>query len=293
MPSVPTFHPDPSTPRIVLPAGACDAHVHVFGPGVRFPYDPTRGDAPADAPKETLFALHRRIGISRCVIVNSQVHGHDNRVAEDAIAAGGGRYLGVALLPADVPDAELRRLAGQGFRGVRLHFMDDGVPAVAIAAMEALALRLQPLEMHLQLHLRSEHLHALTPAILRSPVPVVIDHMARVDASRGPEHPDFRALRYLLRHAHCHVKVSGIDRITRGGDYAPGIPLAATLVRDFPGQCVWGTDWPHPGQDHVPDDGQLVDLLAQIAPSPQALQRLLVDNPQRLYRFEVPAGRAG
>lgn len=281
----PSFHPAPSKPRLALPAGACDAHVHVFGPGDRFPYDPARGAPPADAPKERLFALHRNLGIQRCVIVNSQVHGHDNRVAEDAIAAGGGHYLGVALLPTDVPDAELRRLAGAGFRGVRLHFMDDSVPATAIAAMEALARRLQPLGLHLQLHLRSEHLHVLKPAIGRSPVPVVIDHMARVDAALGAQHPDLLALRSLLGHAHCHVKVSGVDRITRAGHYAPGVPLAASLVRDFQHQCVWGTDWPHPGHDHVPDDGVLVDLLAQIAPSPEALQRLLVDNPQRLYRF--------
>lgn len=287
MPAVPTFHPQPSRPRLPLPPGACDAHVHVFGPGDRFPYDPARGDPPADAPKERLFALHRHLGIQRCVVVNSQVHGYDNRVAEDAIAAGGGRYLGVALLPADVPDAELRRLAGVGFRGVRLHFMEDGVPAESIAAMEALAMRLEPVGLHLQLHLRSEHLQVLAPAITRCPVPVVIDHMARVDAALGAQHPHVLALRGLLGRPHCHVKVSGVDRITRRGDYGPGIPLAASLVRDFPDQCVWGTDWPHPGQDHVPDDGVLVDVLARIAPSPAALQRLLVDNPQRLYRFPL------
>jgi len=164
--------------------------------------------------------------------------------------------------------------------------MDEVVPATGITAMEAFTQRLQPLGLHLQLHLRSEHLQVLAPAIRRSPVAVVIDHMARVDASQGEQHPDFQALRGLLEHAHVAVKVSGVDRITRGGDYAAGVPLAAALVRDFPDQCVWGTDWPHPGHDHVPDDGVLVDLLDRIAPTPAALQRLLVHNPQRLYRFD-------
>jgi 2-pyrone-4,6-dicarboxylate lactonase len=35
----------------------------------------------------------------------------------------------------------------------------------------------------------------------------------------------------------------------------------------------------------VPDDGLLVDALADIAPTPALMQALLVDNPQRLYRF--------
>ena len=35
----------------------------------------------------------------------------------------------------------------------------------------------------------------------------------------------------------------------------------------------------------IPDDGVLVDLIAEIAPTPAARQALLVDNPQRLYKF--------
>lgn len=147
--------------------------------------------------------------------------------------------------------------------------------------------RLQALDMHLQVHLHAMHVHQLAPALVRSPVPVVIDHIGRVDASLGLEHPDFLGIHALLRHPHCHIKVSGVDRITRAGRYAEGVPFAAKLVRDYPLQCVWGTDWPHPHHDHVPDDGVLVDLLAQIAPDAASLHRLLVDNPLRLYRFEA------
>lgn len=282
-----SFHPAPRTPSLALPRGACDAHVHVFGPGDRFPYDLTYGPPPVDAPKERLFALHRQLGIQRCVVVQSLVHGSDHRAVEDIIAASGGRYLGVAILPLDVPDAELQRLADVGFRGVRFRFLDDEVHEADVQAMLDFAQRLRPLHMHLQVHFRARHVHLLTPALIRSPVPVVVDHVGRVDASLGAEHRDFRGLHALLRNSHCHVKVSGIDRITRGGQYASGVPLAALLARDYPNQCVWGTDWPHPHLDHVPDDGVLVDLLAQIAPTPAALQRLLVDNPMQLYRFET------
>ncbi|PZP68621.1 MAG: amidohydrolase, partial [Delftia acidovorans] len=99
-----TYALSPSKPALQLPAGACDTHVHVFGPGTQFPYAAGRSFTPADAGKHTLFALHRHLGVSRCVIVQSACHGLDNSAVQDAIAAGGGNYLGVALVAADVSD---------------------------------------------------------------------------------------------------------------------------------------------------------------------------------------------
>src|SRR3954470_5549268 len=115
---LPSFHPSPSAPKLRLASGACDAHVHVFGPSRVFPFARERPFTPADAPKEKLFAMHAQMGIAHCVIVQSTCHGYDNRAVADAIAAKGGAYCGVALAPADVPDAELARLHALGFRGV-------------------------------------------------------------------------------------------------------------------------------------------------------------------------------
>jgi 2-pyrone-4,6-dicarboxylate lactonase len=126
----------------------------------------------------------------------------------------------------------------------------------------------------------------LSLVLHRARVPVVIDHMGRIDASLGLEQPAFRALLKLLEDRNVWVKVSGCDRATRQGPpYADAVPFAKKLVAEFGDRCVWGTDWPHPNhQGPVPDDGELVDLLAEIAPGP-ALHALLVDNPQRLYGF--------
>lgn len=283
---VATFNPAPSRPRLLLPAGACDAHVHVFGPVASFPFSPDSRINPADAPKETLFALHRHLGVSRCVIVQSLVHGFDNAVVEDAIAAGGGRYLGVALVPHQVPDGELQRLKAAGFRGVRFHFGLHQGHGASVQQVLAMTQRLAPLGLHLQIHFDSTAIHELAPLLKQSAVPVVIDHMGRVDASLGENHADFRALCTLMEDTRFYVKVSGIDRIAKAPPYADGIVLARRLVNDFPDRCFWGTDWPHPNHHHVPDDGVLVDALAQIAPAPAALDALLVSNPQRFYQFE-------
>lgn len=283
-----TWMREPSRPTLSLPPGACDAHVHVFGPASRFPFSPTRGFTPVDAPKEALFALHRRLGISRCVIVQTALHGLDNAVVEDAIRAGGGAYLGIALVPVDVPDAELRRLATAGFRGVRFNFMKHLGQAASVDEILALTHRLAPLGMHLQVHFESSLVHELSAPLARSAVPVVIDHMGRVDARLGADHADFAALEALLANPLFHVKISGIDRIDAAPphtDYAHGVALARRLLERFPDRCLWGTDWPHPNHTHIPDDGVLTDALARIAPDAALRERLLVTNPNALYRF--------
>ena len=284
-PAVLTYNPSPSTPRLTLPAGACDSHVHVFGPAAKFPFAAGRNFTPVDAPKEMLFALHRQLGIERCVIVQSAVHGFDNRVVEDAIAAGGGHYLGVALVPVNVADAELQRLAAAGFRAVRFNFMKHLAAAATPDEIAALTLRLKPLGMHLQVHFESSLIHSLAAPLALSVVPVVIDHMGRVDAALGAVGADFAALMTLLRNPLFHVKVSGIDRIDPQPPYTHGVQLARMLVDAFPDQCLWGTDWPHPNHTHVPDDGLLVDRLEAIAPTAALRDKLLVRNPQALYQF--------
>jgi len=282
----------PSKPKLKLPAGACDAHVHVFGPRARFPFANGRSYTASDATKEMLFALHARLGIQHCVIVQPNCHGHDNAVTIDAVEATGHAYRGIALVPVTISDAELKRLDAAGLCGARFHYVTHLSKAVPISEVMTLAKRLADIGWHLQIHMEAAQIAELTPALRRSPVPIMIDHMGRIDASLGLEQPAFRALLALMTDKNVWVKVSGTDRATRQGPpYADAVPFARKLVAEFGDRVVWGTDWPHP--NHAPpvvDDGLLVDILADIAPSEGARQALLVDNPQRFYRF-APARR--
>jgi 2-pyrone-4,6-dicarboxylate lactonase len=277
----------PSKPKLKLPAGACDAHVHVFGPRKRFPFAEGRRYTPSDAPKELLFKLHERLSIQHCVIVQPACHGADNSVTIDAIAATGGSYKGVALVLVTISDAELKRLDAAGLCGARFHYMTHLAKGPRVDEVISFGKRLADIGWHLQIHMEAELIADLTPALKRSPVPVVIDHMGRIDASLGLEQPAFRALLALLADKNVWVKVSGADRITRQDPpYSDAVPFARKLVAEFSDRCVWGTDWPHPNhQGPIPDDGMLVDILAEIAPSETARQALLVDNPKRFYRF--------
>nr|MBP7567742.1 amidohydrolase family protein [Burkholderiaceae bacterium] len=211
--------------------------------------------------------------------------GLDNSATEAAMAAGGGHYLGVALVPLSVGDDELARLASVGFRGVRFNFMKHLQAAGGTDEIVAFTRRLAPLGLHLQVHFESSLVHGLAAPLAQSAVPVVIDHMGRVDARLGEGHEDFVALRALLRNPLFRVKVSGVDRISGGPDYAPGIALARILVDEFADRCLWGSDWPHPNHHHIPDDARLVDALAQIAPDARVREQVLVHNPQAFYRF--------
>ncbi len=282
-----TYMRTPSEAKIKLPVGATDTHVHIFGPNNVFPYAESRGFTPVDAPKEALFAWHKKMGIDRCVIVNTLLHGYDNSVVEDAMLAAKGRYLGIALVQIDVSDAELKRLAQVGFRGVRFHFMPGYKVHETPEQIIALTKRLEPLGMHLQLQLHAQYAKELMPMLKQSAVTVVMDHMGRVDADLGIEHAQFQDFCRLLELPGFMVKVSGIDRIDPLPPYTKGITFARYLVRNYPDRCVWGSDWPHPNHTHVPDDGMLIDALAAIAPKPDVLHQLLVDNPQRLYRFSA------
>lgn len=283
-----SFHPSPSKPKLRLPRGACDTHFHVFGPRERFPYAEDRSYTPAaDAPKETLFALHAQLGVERGVVVQSAAHGFDNRAAADLIAAGKGNYVGVALVPLNVTDEELGRLDRQGFRGARFHFMEHLGIGSPIGEVLKLGKRLAKIGWHLQIHLDGTRVEALAPELKRSPVPVVIDHMARIDASLGLNQKPFRALLGLLEDPKVWVKVSGCERISRqASPWKDAIPFARKLVAEFGSRALWGTDWPHPNLKEVPDDGLMVDLLGEIAPAEAQLTALLVGNPQRFYGFE-------
>jgi len=221
------------------------------------------------------------------VVVQSSCHGFDNSASEDAVALRPHSYRAVALLPTSIGDAALRRLDGAGFRGVRFNYMAHlGQPA-PIADVLALARRIEPLGWHLQIHGDPSLLTDLAEPLRRSPVPVVIDHIGRIDASHGVVQRDFQALLSLMRDDRFWVKVSGMDRISRlGPPYEDAQPFARTLVAEFGDRAVWGNDWPHPNHaGPLPDEQLLVDLIAAIAPAAAQRQRLLVENPQRLYRF--------
>src|SRR5690606_25039033 len=96
-----------SRPSFAMPAGACDCHVHVFGPTARFPFAPGRGYTPGSASAAELAAHQRTLGLDRVVVVQPSVYGTDNSCTLDAIARLGLSARGVAVIDPAAPAEEL------------------------------------------------------------------------------------------------------------------------------------------------------------------------------------------
>jgi 2-pyrone-4,6-dicarboxylate lactonase len=281
------FHPSPSRPAFRLPAGAVDAHCHVFGPGEVFPYAPERKYTPDDAPKEKLFELRDHLGFARNVIVQGTCHGADNRAMVDALRASGGLARGVATVKRSVSDAELRQLHEAGVRGVRFNFVKRLVDVTPEEDLRDIVARIAPLGWHIVVYFEAQDLAGSRPFLASLPVIIVVDHMGRPDVTkplRGGEFDRFMDL--LAGQPNVWAKVSGAERLSQSGPpgYDDFVPFARRVVEEFPDRVLWGTDWPHPNlKSHMPDDGQLVDILPRIAPTAELQRKLLVDNPMRLY----------
>ncbi len=278
--------PNPRSPALALPSGACDAHCHVFGPADKFPYAADRSYTPPDAPVEDLRRLHAVLGISRAVIVHASCHGTAMEVTLDAIASSGGAYRGVACVEDSVSDGELERLHAGGIRGIRFNFVKHlgGVPDLAV--FHRLVGRVKPLGWHIVLHLDADDILAQRELLGRIDVPFIIDHMGRVKAADGLEQRPFQSLLDLYRtNPLAWIKVCGAERVSVGKrPFRDAVPFAQALIAVDAGRILWGTDWPHPNiSKDMPNDGELVDLFGEICPDAAVRTRILVDNPTRLY----------
>ena len=280
------FHPDPSAPAFRLPAGAVDAHCHVFGPAAAFPFAPERKYTPCDAGKDKLFELRDFLGFERNVIVQATCHGRDNAALIDALRAAGGRARGVVSIGPDITEAELKRMDAAGVRGVRFNFVRRLVDATPREVFLDIARRIAPLGWHVVVYFEAADLEDLAPFLNSLPTPVVVDHMGRPDVGKGVDHPDFRRfVRLMEENEAIWSKVTCPERLSlQGPPYDDVVPFAARIVERFPDRVLWGTDWPHPNmKTHMPDDGALVDHIPRIAPTIASQRKLLVDNPMRLY----------
>ena len=281
------YHPSPKKPDYVPPAGAVDAHCHVFGPGDEFPYAPERKYTPCDAPKEKLWQLREYLGFERNVIVQATCHGADNRAMADACRSSSGRARGVATVTRDFTAEQLRELDAAGVRGVRFNFVKRLVDVTPRDVLLEIAERIQPLGWHIVIYFEAQDLPGLYDFVASLPTIVVVDHMGRPDVTQPLTAPGFELFVKLMRdHENIWSKVSGAERLSRSGPpgYDDFVPFARRIVETFPDRVLWGTDWPHPNlKTHMPNDDELIDLLPRIAPRQLLRQKLLVDNPMRLY----------
>lgn len=280
------FHPNPSKPKYKPPAGAVDAHNHVFGPEAKFPFAPTRKYTPCDAPKEKLFALHDFLGFDKAVIVQATCHNTDNRALIDALVTSNGRAKGVAFIDESFTDDQLKEMDGQGIKGVRFNFIKRLVDSTPKDVMVRIANRIAKLGWQIVVYFEHADLDEMGPFLKSLPTTLVFDHMACPDVKAGLNGKHWQKwLEALDQNKNWITKVTCPERFTLiGAPYDDVVPFAKTIVEAFPDRVIWGTDWPHPNMPkEAPDDGIITDMIPKIATTAELQKKLLVDNPMRLY----------
>jgi predicted TIM-barrel fold metal-dependent hydrolase len=281
----------PRKPHLKAPSGAVDCHAHIFGPVARYPFSPKRLFTPPDVTLTQYRALLSTLGIENAVLVTPSVYGMDNERQLDTLNDMQGRWRGVAVVPTDVPDAELERLHAGGFRGVRVNlFAKSGL---MLDDLEAIAARIAGMKWHVQLHADARNLAQIAPCLKRLPVNVVFDHMGHVPAAAGVGTVGFQAMLALMKEGKFWAKLSAPYRLSeRPYPYDDVTPFAQALIAAAPERLVWGSDWPHPAvPGHMPanfvmpNDGDLLDILALWTQDEAQQKKILVDNPRLLYDF--------
>ncbi|ABE36850.1 2-pyrone-4,6-dicarboxylate hydrolase [Paraburkholderia xenovorans LB400] len=269
------FRRDISAPSFALPPGACDAHMHIVGPFERYPLRETRSLRPPESTFDDYVAMKQVTGIERNVIVQPSFFAKDNACTLDSAERMGDQARAIVVVDSDVSEETLAAMHARGARGVRLQRVVAG--GTSVDEIAEIAARIKPFNWHIQLFIDAEDVEALAPRLRQLPVDVVFDHMAHVYRESSTTSAGFHAVLDLIASGKAWAKLSAW-RFAADNAHAPA------LIAANPERILWGSDWPHVSyEEEVPDDGRLLDQLAEWAPDTATLHRILVDNPARLY----------
>jgi 2-pyrone-4,6-dicarboxylate lactonase len=281
--------PIPRKPSVAVPAGACDCHAHVFGPGDHYPFIAHGLYTPADAlPRDYRHVLDT-LGLERGVLVQPSIYGTDNQAMLDALAQDRQRLRGIAVVPFDIGSAEIERLHIEGIRGVRCNIVDlkFGKGVLPLDELKSLASCIKPYGWHVEFLMHVNEFGDLDRQLGDFPVDVVFGHMGYVPTSLGTATSGFNAMLRLMRDGKAWAKLTAPYRQTMSEIPYPDVdPTAQTLMEKTPDRLLWGSDWPHTFiKTRMPNDGDLFDLFARWAPDAAVRRQILVTNPATLYDF--------
>jgi predicted TIM-barrel fold metal-dependent hydrolase len=282
--------PNPKKPRTAVPPGSWDSHFHIFGPPDRFPYAESRRYTPPTAPIEHWLRISTAIGIERGFVVTPSVHDLDPAVTLDAIARSDGRIRGMVRANASMTADEVKRLHAGGIRGLRFPFAKVVRREFDAQAFHANIARIEPAAWVVEFQIDGDSLEVHSDLIGNVPLPTIIDEFAGIDPGAGLDQPAFRTLLDLLAKPNMHLKLICPDRhLALGGRYEDFVAMARAIIAQAPDRVIWGSDWPHSyvfEANQMPNDGDLIDMLADFAPDEAVRHHILVDNPKRLFDFD-------
>ena len=271
-------------PKLKAPSGVCDTHMHIYNS--RYPTAATAKFTPPNASVPAYLAMRARLVVSRTVVVQPSTYGKDNRCTLEAMAAIGPSARGVVVVDETITDAELDLLTKLGVRGIRF-FMLGGAP-LPLEILETMSARVAPFGWHVVFQMDGRDLADHEALLNRLTSPLIIDHTGKFLEPVKPKHPGFHALLRLLDNGRTWAKLSAPYETSKLGPpfYDDVGILAKALVKAAPERMLWATNWPHPTPGvKIPDDALMLDMLLDWVPDEMTRNKVLVDNPAKLYGF--------
>jgi 2-pyrone-4,6-dicarboxylate lactonase len=297
--SIESFAESNLKPNFDVPAGACDCHVHVIGPQSKYPMVADRVYTPPEAGVPELKKHLSSLNLSRVVLIQPSFYGTDNTYQLLCTKELGKSARTVIVIDEKTTDQDLNKMVAMGARGVRMNLSTSGIfdPEVARKQLVELAQRIKDFGLHIQIYASAKVIAGIANTIYTLPVPVVFDHFASIKAAGFKNQAELPAVIDLIKSGQIYIKLSGIYRISDASpDYAEVKDLAQLFVETNPDRMLWASDWPHtntlpgiPATQVTPyrivDDLRVFNLLPDWIPNRQNLIKVLVSNPERLYRF--------
>jgi len=279
--------PNPKKPKLKVPPGACDTHIHLFGPAGKYRFASDSPYTSQDALPETQIALQDTLGLSTAVIVSPGGYGSDYTMLADVLAKYPKRFRGIALMPDDTPSSEFDRLGKLGVRGLRMISAKRGGHLPHFN--KETAARAHEHGWHVQFYPHGTDIIDYADKLLSLPNDIVLDHFASIPVAGGVDQPAVKAVMKMLDSGRVWLKLSGPMRCTTEPPLYPSVaPLARAFVKHAPERMVWGSDWPHVNMNNrpMPNDGDLLDLMLDWVPDAGTRDRILAHNANVLYGFK-------
>ena len=273
-----------------MPADACDCHVHIYDLG-RFPLASTSTYGPPQASWDDYVAVQQRLGLDRAVLVQPTGYGFDNAcllaALDSAARMDKDMARGIAVIPSTVSRAQLSDLHAAGIRGVRFMMIPGSGGVLQWDDLEKMADKIAEFGWLINAQLDGRDMAAYAARLGKLPCKLSIDHIGKFLEPVLTDHPGFRSLLDLLAAGNTWVKLSAPYETSKIGAprYEDVSLLATALAAAHPTQCLWSSNWPHPGRSPIPDDIAMRDLLSYWVPDEAQRKMILVDNPALLYGF--------
>lgn len=271
-------------PRIALPKGSVDTHIHVYD--AKHPALPGGPDLPTDTANINDYCqVQQWLGLEKVVITQPNAYQTDNTVMLEALSTLGDRGRGVIVVSTSTDETSLQQWHEKGARGARI--MELTLGAVRMKDLLEINAKIRSLDWTCIVQFNGREMLDRAPLLKQVQGDYVIDHHGKFLPPVSPDSKEFSQLLKLIDKGNCYYKIAACyeSSVTGGPDYRDLAELSKRVIEHAPERVIWGSNWPHVSgtPEEAPNDVELLDTVMSWMPDEKTRQAIFVDNPHHLY----------